>query len=135
MTRTKLQTVWPTKAAAVAYLETVRWTNGRYCPYCFAPHATSRHSERGTRSDRWQCSACKRSFSVITGTLFHDTRADLRIWFGLIMRLARNDQLNVSATAIELKTRPATVRRLVRCIEAGLKKRDALLLALMGNWK
>ena len=62
---------WPTREACIRHLEAVRWGETPTCPYC-ASEAISRHREL-TREDRWQCQACKRSFAVTVGTIFHRT--------------------------------------------------------------
>lgn len=75
-----------THEKCVNYLELRRWGHksrrwGKIkrppCPYC-ASKKTCRHLKR------WQCWNCGRSFSVTTGTFFHNTRIKMNIWFLII---------------------------------------------------
>lgn len=50
---------WPTKEAAVAHLEKVRWPDGPHCPKCGAD-TVARKAEPG-QADRLQCWSCERS--------------------------------------------------------------------------
>lgn len=61
--------------SCIQYLEEVRWRNGIDCPYC-----ESSHISRGSQK-RHHCNKCNRKFSVTVGTLFHNTKLPLPIWF------------------------------------------------------
>lgn len=64
-----------TEAACVAYLVGLRWPDGFVCPAC--RHREARQTTRGL----FECRECRRQASVTAGTLFHDTRKPLRLWF------------------------------------------------------
>ncbi len=64
-----------TEAACRDYLATVRWPEGFRCPACAS--AESWRSSRGL----WICRQCQRQTSVTAGTIFQDTRKELRTWF------------------------------------------------------
>jgi transposase-like protein len=56
------------------YLARLRSPAGFRCPRCGADEAWS---VRG----RWECTKCGRQTSVTAGTIFHDTRIPLPVWF------------------------------------------------------
>lgn len=92
---------------AVAYLESVRWKNGIVCPYCNSAKTYKHNSESRTR---WQCSNCKKSFSVTVGTIFHHTHIALNKWFWLIA-LMLNAKKGISScqAARDLNMRQKTI--------------------------
>lgn len=57
-------------------LEELRWPDGPRCPRCESKKL-SRMYERG----QFDCDACGYQFSVMAGTIFHDTHLPLRKWF------------------------------------------------------
>ncbi len=59
-----------------AVLEELRWPHGPQCPRCDSDKL-SRIYERG----QFDCEACGFQFSVLAGTIFHDTHLPLRKWF------------------------------------------------------
>jgi len=61
-----------------AYLFGLRWPNGFVCPYC--------GGEKGwqTGEMKIKCQRCRRSTSVIAGTIFQDTHKPLTLWFRAI---------------------------------------------------
>lgn len=73
---------FPTKEDCLNHLEQVRWGETPCCPYCKS-EKVSRKKEKEQRN-RWQCSLCRKSFSVTVGTIFHNSHVDLQRWFLLI---------------------------------------------------
>jgi transposase-like protein len=59
----------------IKYLEQLRWPNGFICPYCKA--------EEFWRTEKIliKCKNCRKRTSVTAGTIFHDTRKPIRLWF------------------------------------------------------
>jgi transposase-like protein len=53
---------------AVASYAAVRWKDGVVCPYCKSDKTCAHYPKHKTK--RWQCFDCKKSFSVIVGTIF-----------------------------------------------------------------
>jgi len=90
MTITDIASQVPTEAAAYEFFESLRWPDGPVCPHCASTDATflkpmngvSRKTRTGAASERrvWQCCACRKQFSVITGTVFQGTKIALRKW-------------------------------------------------------
>jgi transposase-like protein len=69
-----------TEDACKAYIRDLRWPNGVVCPRC---KNTNVH-EVSKKPFHWQCRQCNKSgyrFSVITGTIFENTKYPLVTWF------------------------------------------------------
>jgi len=77
--------------AAWLLVETLRWPNGeKGCPHCgvigqhyfLAPQSKRRVTSTGKVSYRrlWKCSACRKQFSVLVGTVFEDSKIPLSKW-------------------------------------------------------
>ena len=64
-----------TEAACIQYLASLRWPDGFCCPEC--DHNEAWETKRGL----FQCRKCRRQTSVTAGTIFHDSRKPLRLWF------------------------------------------------------
>ncbi len=58
------------------YLEELRWPDGVICPRC-SSSAISEIAERG----QYHCLSCQYHFSVMSGTIFHDSHLPLWKWF------------------------------------------------------
>lgn len=58
------------------FLEELRWPKGLQCPRCEAKKGISRIKARG-----YECEACGYQYSVLAGTIFHDTKLPLSKWF------------------------------------------------------
>jgi ribosomal protein L37AE/L43A len=80
-----------------AALIAARWPGGFVCAGCSCAVTTSFRREGRLY---WQCSACRRQCSVISGTVFESTKLGLARWF-LAMHLLTQSKNNVSA--LELK--------------------------------
>ena len=63
------------EAGCLDYLVALRWPDGFRCPVC--GHSDSRRTAQGLL----ECRRRRRQTSVTAGTLFHDTRKPLRLWF------------------------------------------------------
>lgn len=59
-----------------AILEELRWPDGVRCPRCNTPKVS-----RITTRDQFDCDVCRYQFSVLSGTIFHDTHLPLKKWF------------------------------------------------------
>jgi transposase-like protein len=103
-----------TEADAYVYLENMRWGDGEpTCPHCGTVDAhyfltpkdgKARKTRTGSASERrvWKCRACRKQFSVLTGTIFHGTKIPVRTWLFVIFDMcsAKN---GISAREIERK--------------------------------
>jgi transposase-like protein len=100
-----------TEADAYLFLEQLRWGTGVECPHChndrayfLAPKTDQRKTTRGTGTQRrvWKCAACRKQFSVLTGTIFHGTHIPVRVWVMVIFEMCSSKN-GVSAREIERK--------------------------------
>ena len=82
-----------TEAKCRTAVEAARWPNGFVCPACGGAARTS--FERGGLR-YWQCGACARQCSLISGTIFEASKLPLTRWF-LAMQLLTQSKNNVSA--------------------------------------
>ena len=97
---------FPTQQDCITHLERKRWGSTPLCPYCGSDQtAKSAHRRR--------CYACKTSFSVTVGTIFHHTHLPLQKWF-LAIILMMNAKKGLSALQLsrDLKVNKNTAWRI-----------------------
>lgn len=103
----------PDEAAAYEYLEELRWDGTPECPHCgntdrcyfLTPaNGKSRQTRTGAVSQRrvWKCGACRKQFSVLTGTVMHGTKIPVRTWVFVIFEMCLSKN-GVAAREIERK--------------------------------
>jgi transposase-like protein len=69
--------------AAVEFFENQRWGNTPYCVHCGSVAVYKMtDAETGERSKRflWRCRDCKKQYTVRIGTVYEETRLELRHW-------------------------------------------------------
>jgi transposase-like protein len=84
-------TRFPDQEACIHHLEALRWLNKPQCPYCKSEQSTKR-----VGTQRHQCNGCNRSYSVLVGTIFEDTKLALPKWF-LAIALILNAKKGLSS--------------------------------------
>lgn len=57
-------------------LENIRWPNGIHCPRCGCVETF-----KIPKHNRWECKGCGYQFTVMSGTIMHDSHLPLRKWF------------------------------------------------------
>ena len=72
------------------FLAEQRWHGEPVCPYCGGKTIYER------KDGRYSCKACKKSFSVLVGTVFQNTKLKLLQWF-IAIHLACNSKQGVSS--------------------------------------
>lgn len=92
MNITILEKKFNTREKCVKYLEKLRWNNIPECPYC-----GSIESINIEHNFRHHCKNCSRSYSVLIGTIFEDTRLPLPTFFKVIS-LMLNNRTGISAS-------------------------------------
>ncbi len=92
---------------AVLFFEKQRWgTDGAACPCCGSVQVYQmKDSKTGERqaNNRWRCKDCKKQYTVRTGTVFEDSRIELRHWCFAFWR-ASTSKKGVSALEIHRQT-------------------------------
>jgi hypothetical protein len=94
----EFQAQFPDEASCWVYLREARWPRGFLCPRC-----ASRGSHFLAMRRLEQCRSCRYQGSVTAGTVFHGTRAPLRVWFLGIFFLARHKK-GISALQFQRDT-------------------------------
>ena len=70
-----------TEQASQEYLVKLRWPEGFVCPRC------QHRSAWAVNRQRRMCAGCLYPVSATAGTIFHDTRKPLQLWFRAIWHL------------------------------------------------
>jgi len=107
-----LATKVPDEASAWKYLETIRWQGRPVCPHCgvidghyfLKPRNGARTTRTGAPTVRrlWKCHACRKQFSVLTGTAMHRSKVPVRTWVFVMFEMASSKN-GVSARELERK--------------------------------
>ncbi len=105
-------------------LEELRWPKGVQCPRC-----QSDKISRVYVRDQFDCDACRYQFSVLAGTIFHDTHLPLRKWFMAVFLICESMQ-GMSATQLKrmLGVSYKTAWYLCHRIRAAMVEAEAPLL-------
>jgi transposase-like protein/predicted RNA-binding Zn-ribbon protein involved in translation (DUF1610 family) len=74
-TITEFKARFNTEDACYRYIESLRWPEGFKCPNC--GHDVAWQTKRGL----YQCKKCRRQTSITAGTVFHDSRKPMTLWF------------------------------------------------------
>lgn len=104
---TELPAACADERLAVEFMEKQRWGDKPYCPRCgdFNVYQMMDAKEPTKRQAnfRWRCRGCKEQFTVRIGTVFEDSRAELRHWCFAFWRAATSKK-GVSALEIHRQT-------------------------------
>ena len=85
-----LTSYFTTEEICKEFLAQQRWGNDVVCPICGKHHCKQRFD------GRYRCDRCKHNFSVISGTIFENTKVSLRKWF-IAMYLISSHKKGVSS--------------------------------------
>ena len=94
-TRRQFQLQFANEEACQRYLTACRWPEGYPCPRC---DHTRGYALAGRR--RWECAACGYQVSLTSGTVLHNTKTPLTLWFGAAY-LMTTDKRGVSALFLQ----------------------------------
>lgn len=81
--------------ACIEYLAQSRWPDGFKCPKCGLGNAYRLDPQR-----RWQCKGCRYQASVTAGTVLHNTKTPLTVWFWAAY-LMTTDKRGLSALLLQ----------------------------------
>jgi len=68
--------LFPDEQAAIDHLARILWQDGTVCPYCKSNNV----KERKNRKNYHRCNACRKDFTIRTGTLFERSHIPLHKW-------------------------------------------------------
>lgn len=91
----QFQSEFATEEACQQYLAVCRWPDGFVCPRCGHRHAYNVEKQRLR-----QCAACRHQVSLTSGTVLHNTRTPLTVWFWAAY-LMTTDKRGVSAALLQ----------------------------------
>jgi len=116
-----------TQSKCMSYLEKNRWLETPICPYCY-----STKSSRKTQEFRHTCHNCKRSYSVLVGTIFESTKLPLTKWF-LAIHLIINAKKGISSLQLarDLHVNKNTAWFLQKRIRQAMKDDDCVLSGII----
>jgi len=83
-----------TEESCIDYLIALRWPEGFECPIC------GNQKMRRTTRGLFECQRCSRQTSITAGTLFHDTRKPLRLWFEAMWHIT-NQKYGANALGLQ----------------------------------
>src|SRR5260370_12012595 len=90
----EFQSKFANEEACQQYLAACRWPDGFVCPRCGNQRAYELESKR------WQCAGCRHQVSLTAGTILHNTKTPLTVWFWAAY-LMTTDKRGVSALLLQ----------------------------------
>ena len=95
MTLPEVNTMFSTDEKCRELLERLRWPEGVTCPRC-----KDRRVSRMKDYARFECVGCQYQFTVMSGTIFHDSHLPLPIWFLAVLLIC---EAKKGMSALQLK--------------------------------
>lgn len=89
----EMQDAIPNERAAVKYFRAIHWKSGEFCPHC--QHNKVYHFDDGVT---FKCAACRKKFSIRVGTIFEDSKIEIRKWLFAIWMLTSHKKGIASTT-------------------------------------
>src|SRR2546421_3201741 len=84
----------PNEQAAIDYFKGIRWANGEFCGYCGHDKI---YALKGGRA--WKCAQCRQRFSIRVGTVFEDSKIEIRKWLAAIWMITSHRK-GISSTQL-----------------------------------
>ena len=72
----QMMTAFPDEQSAIDHFTAIRWKDGAFCPHC---GSTKVYHFSDARTHK--CGDCRKRFSIKVGTIFEDSKIELRKWF------------------------------------------------------
>ena len=91
----EFQSKFATEDACQQYLAACRWPDGFVCPRCGSQRAYAL-----MKLGRWQCTGCRHQVSLTAGTILHNTKTPLTVWFWAAY-LMTTDKRGISALLLQ----------------------------------
>ncbi len=100
----EFQRQFATEEACQQYLAACRWPDGFRCPRCGHERAYAM-----VKQGRWRCVACRYQVSLTAGTILHNTKTPLTVWFWAAY-LMTTDKRGISALLLQRQLGASPVR-------------------------
>jgi transposase-like protein len=71
----QMMAAFPDEQTAIDHFTAIRWKSGSFCPYCGSVRVYH-FSDKRTH----KCADCRKRFSIKVGTIFEDSKIELRVW-------------------------------------------------------
>lgn len=78
----QMMSAFPDEQTAIDHFTAIRWKNGAFCPLCGSTRVYH-FSDKRTH----KCGDCRKRFSIKVGTIFEDSKIELRKWFAAVWLL------------------------------------------------
>jgi transposase-like protein len=91
----EFQSKFASEEACQRYLAACRWPDTFVCPRCGNQRAYELVEVR-----RWQCTSCRHQVSLTAGTILHNTKTSLKVWFWAAY-LMTTDKRGISALLLQ----------------------------------
>ena len=91
----EFQAKFASEEACQQYLAACRWPDGFVCARC-----GNRRAYELVKVKRWQCTGCRHQVSLTAGTILHNTKTPLTVWFWAAY-LMTTDRRGVSALLLQ----------------------------------
>lgn len=72
----QMMAAFPDEQSAIDHFRAIRWKNGAYCPHCGSGKVYHFADMRTHK-----CGDCRQRFSIKVGSIFEDSKIELRKWF------------------------------------------------------
>jgi transposase-like protein len=110
----QFERTFPNEEACDAFLVARRWPNGVRCPRC----GSDRAYPLASMKYKWECPDCRQGgayrFSHLVGTIFENTKIDLKEWFRVI-HLMLTAKKGLSARQVHVIWALALIKPLGTC--------------------
>lgn len=72
----QMMAAFPDEQSAIDHFTQIRWKHGAFCPYCGSVRVYHFSNNRTHK-----CGDCRQRFSIKVGSIFEDSKIELRVWF------------------------------------------------------
>jgi transposase-like protein len=121
---------FPSRLDCIRRLEQVRWGASPVCPYCNGIGSSALPKE-----GRHHCKRCQTTYSVMVGTVFHNSKLDLRKWFACIsIILAERKPVSVRTLAKQLSVNKKTAWQMSARIRSAMPEQRAFFIAIGASY-
>jgi transposase-like protein len=90
----QMMAAFPDEQTAIDHFTAIRWKNGAYCPLCGSTKVYH-FSDKRTH----KCGDCRKRFSIKVGTIFEDSKIELRKWM-MAVWLITSHKKGIASTAL-----------------------------------